>query len=66
MYSQDLRKRWQLANPDWKYDVMPEIVAGHNVADFVDPDIDARLEALEREENELARLWELEVRFWEI
>jgi len=28
-----------LSNPDEKYDVIPEIWEGHNVADFVDPDI---------------------------
>lgn len=54
VYSQDVRKRWDLANEEWKYDVMPEIWDGHNVADFIDPDIDAKLEALEREEEEQA------------
>ena len=29
-------------------DVMPEIMDGKNVADFVDPDIAAKLDALER------------------
>jgi len=28
-----------LPNPDEKYDVIPEIWQGHNVADFIDPDI---------------------------
>ena len=32
---------------------MPELLDGHNVLDFVDPDIDARLAELEREEEEL-------------
>lgn len=50
VYSQDLRKLWDLRDPSWRYDIMPEIMEGHNVLDFVDPDIDARLEALEREE----------------
>ncbi|KAI8107345.1 hypothetical protein M9434_001987 [Picochlorum sp. BPE23] len=54
VYSQDVRKRWDLAKEEWKYDVMPEIWDGHNVADFIDPDIDAKLEALEREEEEQA------------
>lgn len=30
---------WDLSNPEEKYDVIPEIWEGHNVADFVDPDI---------------------------
>jgi nucleolar GTP-binding protein len=33
---------------------MPEIYNGKNVADFIDPDIEAKLEALEREEDALA------------
>jgi len=28
-----------LANPEWKYDDIPEIMDGKNIADFVDPDI---------------------------
>ena len=53
VYSADLRKHYQLRSDDWKYDVMPELLDGHNVMDFVDPDIDARLAELEREEEEL-------------
>jgi len=34
-----LTETWDLSNPDEKYDVIPEIWEGHNVADFVDPDI---------------------------
>jgi NOGCT (NUC087) domain len=34
-------------------DVMPEIMDGKNVADFIDPDIAEKLEALEREEEKL-------------
>merc|ERR1711902_470154 len=33
------------------YDVIPETWQGHNIADFVDPDIMEKLEALEREEE---------------
>ena len=32
---------------------MPEILDGKNIADFVDPDILEKLEALEREEEKL-------------
>ena len=53
VYSADLRKDYSLASDEWKYDIMPEIKDGHNVFDFVDADIDARLAELEREENEL-------------
>lgn len=43
-----------LADDSWKYDMMPEFYNGKNVADFIDPDIEAKLEALEREEDGLA------------
>jgi nucleolar GTP-binding protein len=42
-----------LANPEWKMDRMPEIMDGKNIADFIDPDIAEKLEALEREEEKL-------------
>ena len=47
----DFNKRFMLANPEEKYDVIPEHWQGHNIADFVDPDIMAKLEELEREEE---------------
>jgi NOGCT (NUC087) domain len=34
-------------------DTIPEIMDGKNVADFIDPDIAEKLEALEREEEKL-------------
>lgn len=43
---------YDLHNPDEKYDVIPEIWEGKNVADFVDPDILEKLEALEQEEEQ--------------
>ena len=52
------RERFLLANPEWKYDVIPEIMDGKNILDFVDPDIEEKLKALEEEENE--RLAQLE------
>ena len=42
-----------LADDSWKDDAIPEIMDGKNVADFIDPDISERLEALEREEERL-------------
>ena len=38
-YILDLRKHWDLKNDEEKYDAIPEIWNGHNVADFIDPDI---------------------------
>ena len=34
-----LLEHYDLANPDEKYDVIPEVWEGHNIADFIDPDI---------------------------
>jgi nucleolar GTP-binding protein len=42
-----------LANDEWKSDIIPEIMDGKNIADFIDPDIAEKLEALEREEEML-------------
>ncbi|EEF48912.1 nucleolar GTP-binding protein 1 [Ricinus communis] len=51
VYSASLRKKYILANDEWKEDVLPEILDGHNVYDFIDPDVLERLEELEREEG---------------
>lgn len=60
VYSADLRKNYMLDDDDWKYDIVPEIFNGKNVADFIDPDIDERLAELEREEDELEEKWATE------
>ena len=52
-YYLDLRKTWDLKNPSEKYDVLPEILNGHNIADFIDPDIMQKLDELEAEEDKL-------------
>ena len=49
-YILDLQKNFDLPE-DQKYDVIPETWAGHNIADYVDPDIMEKLEALEKEEE---------------
>ncbi|KAI8023689.1 Nucleolar GTP-binding protein 1 [Camellia lanceoleosa] len=51
VYSASLKKHYILANDEWKEDIMPEIFDGHNVYDFIDPNILQRLEELEREEG---------------
>ncbi|KAI0565900.1 Nucleolar GTP-binding protein [Gracilaria domingensis] len=51
VYSMDWRKLYQLRKKEWAYDIMPEIVDGKNIADFVDPDIGAKLRQLELEEE---------------
>lgn len=55
VFSTDLKKNYLLKNDDWKYDVIPEIQDGKNVADFIDPDIFEKLEELEAEEERLEK-----------
>jgi hypothetical protein len=33
---------WELKRPEWLDDMIPEIMDGKNIADFVDPDIEKR------------------------
>ncbi|KAJ2882568.1 Nucleolar GTP-binding protein 1 [Coemansia aciculifera] len=54
VYNIDLKKRYMLASDEWRHDVIPEIMNGKNVADFIDPDIEEKLAELEREEERLA------------
>ncbi|XP_015609023.1 nucleolar GTP-binding protein 1 [Cephus cinctus] len=49
-YVLDLKKNYDIEG-DQKYDIIPEIWEGHNVADYIDPDIFEKLNALEREEE---------------
>jgi nucleolar GTP-binding protein len=51
VYSVDLWKSSLLAKDEWKYDNVPEIMDGKNIADFLDPDIEAKLAELEKEEE---------------
>lgn len=60
VYSMDYRKLYELKRPAWAYDVIPEIVNGKNVADFVDADIEAKLVALEAEEDARTAVGEVE------
>ncbi|SCU72257.1 nucleolar GTP-binding protein 1 [Trypanosoma equiperdum] len=58
-YQPNERKTWDLENPEWVDDIIPDIMDGHNIYDNVDPDIHERLMELEAEED--ARLQELEL-----
>ncbi|CAM1328234.1 GTPBP4 (predicted), partial [Pycnogonum litorale] len=49
-YVLDLKKNYDLPS-EMKYDVMPELWEGHNIADFVDPDIMKKLDDLEKTEG---------------
>lgn len=48
MYRFDMASQYGLKDPSWRSDVIPEIMDGKNILDFVDADILERLEALER------------------
>ena len=50
-YYLDLRKHWDITKEQERYDKIPEIWQGHNVADFIDPEIMEKLDALEKEEE---------------
>lgn len=54
VYSFDFTEEYKgmLKNDDWTKDAIPEIWNGKNIADFIDPDILKRLDALEKEEDE--------------
>lgn len=58
LYDVDMRKHYDLRNPDWKYDIIPEIMDGKNIADFIDADIWQKLEALEKDEIDAEAEWE--------
>lgn len=54
----DWRRHHLLEREEWRQDRVPEIYDGHNVADWVDPEIEARLDALDQEEEELVAVWQ--------
>ena len=49
-YILDLKKNYLLPE-DQKYDVIPETWNGHNIADYIDPEIMEKLDALEKDEE---------------
>lgn len=53
VYNVDLKKVYDLADPEWNHDKVPEFFNGKNIADYVDPDIEEKLAALEAEEERL-------------
>lgn len=53
VYNVDLKEDYNLENPEWKHDKVPEVLDGKNVYDYIDPDIDAKLAELEKEEERL-------------
>lgn len=53
VFNINLKDNYLLEDEDWKNDVMPELLDGKNVYDFLDADIAAKLQALEDEEERL-------------
>ncbi|EFA06007.1 nucleolar GTP-binding protein 1 [Tribolium castaneum] len=50
-YVLDLKKTYTEIPEEERWDIIPEIWEGHNIADYIDPEIFDKLEALEREEE---------------
>jgi len=50
-YHLDLKKHYTDIPEEERYDIIPEFWNGHNIADYIDPDIFEKLEELEREEG---------------
>lgn len=55
VYNINLKEKYLLDDEEWKNDIMPEILDGKNVYDFLDPDIALKLQALEEEEEQLEK-----------
>jgi nucleolar GTP-binding protein len=53
VFNINLKDNYLLENDEWKYDKIPETLDGKNVYDYIDPDIEAKLAALEEEEARL-------------
>jgi len=55
VWAPDYRDQYELKNDEWKFDAIPEIIDGKNVADYIDPDISKKLVDLEMEEEQLMK-----------
>ncbi|ODQ68169.1 P-loop containing nucleoside triphosphate hydrolase protein [Nadsonia fulvescens var. elongata DSM 6958] len=53
VYNVNLKENYLLENEEWNNDIMPEVLDGKNIYDFIDPEIAAKLQALEDEEEKL-------------
>jgi len=51
IFGPDWRNQYALANEEWKFDSIPEIMDGMNIADWIDPEIMQKLRELELEEE---------------
>jgi nucleolar GTP-binding protein len=46
-------EKYDLHDPNWKFDIIPEFMEGKNIMDYVDPDLCKRINSLEEEEEQL-------------
>uniref|UniRef100_A0A060TIA6 Nucleolar GTP-binding protein 1 n=1 Tax=Blastobotrys adeninivorans TaxID=409370 RepID=A0A060TIA6_BLAAD len=53
VYQPDYKESYRLEDEKWKHDIIPELLNGRNVYDFIDPEISQKLQALEEEEERL-------------
>lgn len=52
VYNVNLKEKYMFRYQEWNNDIIPEIMDGKNIADFIDPEIEARLARLEAEEED--------------
>ncbi|KAL3921424.1 MAG: hypothetical protein SGILL_002755 [Bacillariaceae sp.] len=55
VWAPDYRELYDLKDEEWKFDAIPEIIDGKNIADYVDPDVEKKLAELELEEEQLMK-----------
>lgn len=58
VWAPDYREQYDLADPEWRFDAIPQILDGKNIADYVDPEIEDKLRLLEEEEDQLQAEYE--------
>lgn len=55
VWAPDYREQYDLADEEWKFDAIPQIMDGKNIADYIDPAIDQKLAQLEAEEDQIMK-----------
>lgn len=60
VWAPDYRELYDLKDEEWRFDAIPEIIDGKNIADYIDPEIEKRLAELEEEEDQLMKELEAE------
>ena len=56
MFMIPVEEHYMLEKEEWRFDVWPEIYNGSNVMDYYDPDIEAKLQKLEEEEDQILKM----------